>query len=82
MMEEDSHSATDLISPCGMNCAICSGYLALKYNVKNIISISNERINSLLANSNRFTKDLGELKTQLSDGKGPYSKPVPGFLLA
>jgi len=37
------------------------------YNVKNIISISNERINSLLANSNRFTKDLGELKTQLEE---------------
>jgi len=24
----------DLISPCGMNCGICSGYLALSYNVK------------------------------------------------
>jgi len=23
-----------LIAPCGMNCAICSGYLALKYGVK------------------------------------------------
>jgi len=24
----------DLIAPCGMNCAICSRYLALKYDVK------------------------------------------------
>jgi hypothetical protein len=24
----------ELISPCGMNCAICSGYLANKYDVK------------------------------------------------
>ena len=24
----------ELVAPCGMNCAICSGYLALKYNVK------------------------------------------------
>lgn len=24
----------ELIAPCGMNCAICSSYLALKYNVK------------------------------------------------
>ena len=25
----------ELIAPCGMNCAICSGYLALRHNVKN-----------------------------------------------
>ena len=25
----------DLISPCGMNCGICSGYLAWKNDVKN-----------------------------------------------
>ena len=24
----------NLIAPCGMNCGICSGYLALKYDVK------------------------------------------------
>jgi hypothetical protein len=24
----------ELVAPCGMNCAICSGYLALKYDVK------------------------------------------------
>ncbi len=24
----------DLIAPCGMDCALCSGYLALKYRVK------------------------------------------------
>lgn len=24
----------ELIAPCGMNCAICSGYLAFKYDVK------------------------------------------------
>ncbi len=24
----------ELIAPCGMNCAICSGYLAMKYDVK------------------------------------------------
>ncbi len=23
-----------LIAPCGMNCALCSGYLALKHDVK------------------------------------------------
>lgn len=26
---------TELIAPCGMNCAICGGYLALRHNVKN-----------------------------------------------
>jgi len=26
---------TELIAPCGMNCAVCSGYLALKHDVKN-----------------------------------------------
>jgi hypothetical protein len=25
----------ELVAPCGMNCAICSGYLALRYDVKN-----------------------------------------------
>ena len=25
---------TGLVAPCGMNCAVCSGYLALKHNVK------------------------------------------------
>lgn len=25
---------SELIAPCGMNCAVCSGYLALKYDVK------------------------------------------------
>ena len=35
MMEEDSNKTIDLISPCGMNCTRCSGYLALKYDVKN-----------------------------------------------
>ncbi len=25
----------ELIAPCGMNCGICSGYLASKYDVKN-----------------------------------------------
>jgi len=25
----------ELIAPCGMNCAVCSGYLALKNDVKN-----------------------------------------------
>lgn len=24
----------ELIAPCGMNCAVCSGYLALKYDIK------------------------------------------------
>ena len=42
-------------------------YTEKAYNVKNIISISNERINSLLANSDRYTKELGELKTQLEE---------------
>jgi hypothetical protein len=26
--------AQDLIAPCGMNCNLCSGYLALQYDVK------------------------------------------------
>ena len=42
-------------------------YTEKAYNVKNIISISNERINSLLANSDRYTKELGELNTQLEE---------------
>ena len=25
---------TEIIAPCGMNCALCSGYLALQYDVK------------------------------------------------
>lgn len=25
---------SELIAPCGMNCAVCSGYLALRHNVK------------------------------------------------
>ena len=37
-------------------------YTEKAYNVKNIISISNERINSLLANTDRYTKELDELK--------------------
>ncbi len=42
-------------------------YTEKAYNVKNIISISNERISSLLANSDRYTKELKELKTQLEE---------------
>ncbi len=37
------------------------------YNVKNIISISIERVNSLQANIKRYSKDLDELKIQLED---------------
>jgi len=29
------HYTEELIAPCGMNCNICSGYLALKYKLKN-----------------------------------------------
>jgi hypothetical protein len=25
---------TELVAPCGINCAVCSGYLALEHNVK------------------------------------------------
>jgi len=28
------HNKPELIAPCGMNCAVCSGYLALRYDVK------------------------------------------------
>ena len=28
-------SAEDLVAPCGMYCAVCSGYLALQHDVKN-----------------------------------------------
>ena len=35
MIKECSNTETELISPCGMNCTICSGYLALKNDVKN-----------------------------------------------
>ena len=42
-------------------------YTEKAYNVKNIISISNERINALLANSDRYTKDIGDLKIQLEE---------------
>ena len=24
----------ELVAPCGMDCAVCSGYLALKYDLK------------------------------------------------
>jgi len=42
-------------------------YTEKAYNVKNIISISNERINSLLANTDRYNKELDELKIQLEE---------------
>ncbi|MEE9450549.1 MAG: chromosome segregation protein SMC [Ignavibacteriaceae bacterium] len=42
-------------------------YTEKAYNIKNIISISNERINSLLANIDRYIKELDELKTQLEE---------------
>jgi hypothetical protein len=33
-MNEDQDAKVDLIAPCGMNCKICSGYLAQKNDVK------------------------------------------------
>ncbi len=33
MEKEDFLNSKELIAPCGMNCAICSGYLALKHDV-------------------------------------------------
>ena len=33
-MKEDLSNSQELIAPCGMNCAICSGYLALNHDVK------------------------------------------------
>ena len=33
-MKEDCITKTDLIAPCGMNCAICAGHLALKNDIK------------------------------------------------
>jgi len=32
--KEDFLNDKELIAPCGMNCAICSGYLALKHDLK------------------------------------------------
>jgi len=34
-MNPASLMSKELISPCGMNCALCSGYLALRHDVKN-----------------------------------------------
>jgi hypothetical protein len=31
---ENLSNSKELVAPCGMNCAICSGYLALKHEVK------------------------------------------------
>jgi hypothetical protein len=33
-MDDKKNSSKELIAPCGMNCALCSGYLALKNDVK------------------------------------------------
>jgi len=33
-MNENFSNSKELVAPCGMNCAICSGYLALKHEVK------------------------------------------------
>lgn len=33
-MKENFSNKKELIAPCGMNCAICSGYLALRHDVK------------------------------------------------
>lgn len=33
-IEETKTMKKELIAPCGMNCAVCSGYLALKHDVK------------------------------------------------
>ena len=33
-MKKDNISKTDLIAPCGMNCAICANYLAYKNDIK------------------------------------------------
>lgn len=33
-MKENFSNSEELIAPCGMNCAICSGYLAMKHDVK------------------------------------------------
>jgi hypothetical protein len=34
-MKKDSIDKTDLIAPCGMNCAICGSYLSLINDIKN-----------------------------------------------
>ena len=31
---QDEEFTPELIAPCGINCALCGGYLALRYNVK------------------------------------------------
>jgi len=33
-MNENFSNSKELVAPCVMNCAICSGYLALKHEVK------------------------------------------------
>jgi hypothetical protein len=33
-MKDDLITEKELIAPCGMNCSICSGYLAFKHDVK------------------------------------------------
>jgi len=33
-MNENFSNSKELVAPCGMNCAICSGYLALKHEMK------------------------------------------------
>lgn len=33
-MNKEKNFTRDLVAPCGMNCNICSGYLALRYNLK------------------------------------------------
>jgi hypothetical protein len=32
---QNKEFTAELIAPCGMNCAICSEYLALRYDIKN-----------------------------------------------
>jgi hypothetical protein len=34
-MNKDKLYDEELIAPCGMNCSICSGYIALKIDIKN-----------------------------------------------
>lgn len=34
-MKNSAKISKELIAPCGMNCAVCSAYMAFKYNLKN-----------------------------------------------
>ena len=80
-IEETKTLKKELVAPCGMNCAVCSGYLALKHDVKSKgvkmpYCLFKNKIIEKIGNGGAKTK----LRVQIDEGKNRHIRRLFGAM--